>query len=57
MAYVRTIFLDIVRVCYWHQIESGKLLRSAYSTQCLLYSIDNALYDKQTQLLLLLLLS
>ena len=48
MAYVRTIFLNIVRVCYWHQIETGKLNRAGYATQSLLYSIDNAL-DRVTK--------
>lgn len=43
LCYVKTIFLNIVRVVYWHNIEDGKLLREGYATQCLLYSVDNAL--------------
>eukprot|EP00604_Paraphysomonas_vestita_P003127 CAMPEP_0174820740 /NCGR_PEP_ID=MMETSP1107-20130205/4763_1 /TAXON_ID=36770 /ORGANISM="Paraphysomonas vestita, Strain GFlagA" /LENGTH=295 /DNA_ID=CAMNT_0016036655 /DNA_START=1539 /DNA_END=2429 /DNA_ORIENTATION=+ len=43
LAYVRTVFLEIVRVEYWKRIEDGRLPRQAYATQTLLYSIDNAL--------------
>lgn len=43
LAYVRTVFLEIVRVEYWKRIEDGRLPREAYATQTLLYSIDNAL--------------
>jgi hypothetical protein len=43
LAYVRTVFLEIVRVEYWRRIEDGRLPRQAYATQTLLYSIDNAL--------------
>lgn len=43
LAYVRTVFLEIVRVEYWRRIEDGRLPRSSQSTQALLYSIDNAL--------------
>ena len=43
LAYVRTVFLEIVRVEYWHRIEDGRLPREASATQSLLYSIDNAL--------------
>lgn len=43
LSYVRTIFLSIVRVEYWHRIEDGSLPREAPATQTLLYSIDNAL--------------
>lgn len=40
LLYVRTIFLEIVRVKYWHQIEGGKLPRLSHSAQFLLYSVD-----------------
>jgi NhaP-type Na+/H+ or K+/H+ antiporter len=40
LIYVRTIFLEIVRVKYWHQIEGGKLPRLSHSAQFLLYSVD-----------------
>lgn len=40
LAYVRTIFLEIVRVKYWHDIEAGKLPRLSHSAQFLLFSID-----------------
>jgi len=40
MAYIRTIFLQIVRVRYWHHISEGKLPRLSFSAQSLLYSID-----------------
>lgn len=43
LAYVRTVFLSIVRVEYWRRIEDGSLPREAPATQTLLYSIDNAL--------------
>lgn len=43
LSYVRTVFLSIVRVEYWHRIEDGSLPREAPATQSLLYSIDNAL--------------
>jgi NhaP-type Na+/H+ or K+/H+ antiporter len=43
LAYVRAIFLEIVRVRYWHLIEAGKLPRLSHSAQFLLYSIDVAL--------------
>jgi NhaP-type Na+/H+ or K+/H+ antiporter len=43
LEYVRTVFLEIVRVEYWHRIEDGRLPREASATQSLLYSIDNAL--------------
>lgn len=39
-AYIRTIFLEIVRVKYWHYIHDGKLPRLSFSAQFLLYSID-----------------
>lgn len=39
-AYIRAVFLDIVRVQYWQHIEAGKLPRESYATQTLLYSID-----------------
>lgn len=43
MQYVRSIFLEIVRVKYWHFIEEGQLPRLSFSAQYLLYSIDVAL--------------
>lgn len=43
LMYCRTMFLDCVRVQYWQYIEEGKMPREALLTQCLLYSIDNAL--------------
>ena len=42
-AYVRTIFLEIVRVRYWHDIETGKLPRLSHSARFLLYTVDVAL--------------
>jgi hypothetical protein len=47
LAYVRTLFLEIVRVKYWKLIENGKLPRNCYSTQYLLYSVDVGI-DKAT---------
>lgn len=41
--YVRSIFLEIVRVQYWKQIECGKLPREGYATETMLYSIEYAL--------------
>eukprot|EP01031_Cornospumella_fuschlensis_P033524 gene33524-40559_t len=41
--YVRSIFLEIVRVKYWHFIEEGQLPRLSFSAQYLLYSVDVAL--------------
>jgi NhaP-type Na+/H+ or K+/H+ antiporter len=40
LSFVRTIFLEIVRVNYWHDIESGKVPRLSFSARFLLYSID-----------------
>ena len=40
LSYIRTIFLEIVRVRYWHHIHDGKLPRLSFSSQFLLYSID-----------------
>jgi len=40
LAYVRTVFLEIVRVKYWKLIEGGKLPRNCHSAQYLLYSVD-----------------
>ncbi len=37
---MRAIFLEIVRVKYWQQIESGKLPRLSKSAQTLLYTVD-----------------
>ena len=45
LAYIRTIFSEIVRVRYWHHIQEGKLPRLSFSAQFLLYSIDVALDD------------
>jgi len=45
LIYVRGVFLEIVRVKYWHFIESGKLPRLSFSAQFLLYSIDVSLDD------------
>lgn len=38
--YIRAIFLEIVRVKYWHYIELGKLPRLSHSAQFLLYTIE-----------------
>jgi NhaP-type Na+/H+ or K+/H+ antiporter len=43
--YIRSIFLEIVRVKYWHFIEVGKLPRLSFSAQYLLYSVEVALDD------------
>lgn len=40
LAYVRTVFLELVRVKYWQLIESGKLPRLSHTAQFLLYSVD-----------------
>ncbi len=40
LMYIRSIFLEIVRVKYWHFIEIGKLPRQSFSAQFLLYSIE-----------------
>lgn len=40
LEYVRAIFLEIVRVKYWHFIEVGKLPRLSHSAQFLLYSVE-----------------
>jgi NhaP-type Na+/H+ or K+/H+ antiporter len=40
LAYVRGIFLEIVRVKYWQHIDRGKLPRLSHSAQYLLYSVD-----------------
>lgn len=40
LSYVRSVFLEIVRAQYWHEIESGRLPRLSHSAQFLLYSID-----------------
>ena len=40
VAYVRTVFLEIVRVKYWKLIEAGNLPRLSHSAQYLLYSLD-----------------
>jgi NhaP-type Na+/H+ or K+/H+ antiporter len=43
LGYIRTIFLDIIRVEYWRRIGNGRLPRFSNSTEMLLYSIDSAL--------------
>jgi hypothetical protein len=40
VSYIRTVFLEIVRVEYWRCIESGRLPRNSFSAKYLLYSID-----------------
>ena len=45
LGYVRSIFLEIVRVKYWHFIEIGKLPRLSFSAQFLLYTIEVGLDD------------
>ena len=40
VAIVRGIFLSIVRVHYWHEIEHGKLPRKSKASQILLYSVE-----------------
>ncbi len=40
LAYVRAIFLEILRVRYWHDIERGKLPRQSHSAKYLLYSVE-----------------
>lgn len=40
LKYVRSIFLAMVRVRYWHDIEQGKLPRKSKSAKFLLYSIE-----------------
>jgi hypothetical protein len=52
VAYVRTVFLEIVRVGYWHDIETGKLPRLSHSAQFLLYSIEVGLDQVRSPLCL-----
>jgi len=40
LTYVRAVFLEIVRVRYWHDIERGKIPRLSHSAKFLLYSIE-----------------
>lgn len=40
LTYVRAIFLEILRVRYWHDIEKGKIPRLCHSAKFLLYSIE-----------------
>lgn len=40
VAIVRGIFLSMVRVHYWHEIEHGKLPRKSKASQILLYSVE-----------------
>lgn len=51
LVFIRTIFLEIVRVQYWHFIEIGKLPRQSFSAQFLLYSIDVGLDEVNAQAL------
>ena len=50
LAYVRTVFLELVRVKYWQMVESGKLPRLSHSTRFLLYSVDVGLEGVKTGL-------
>jgi len=45
LAYVRTVFLELCRVKYWHMIESGKIPRTSHSAKFLLYSVDVGIDD------------
>eukprot|EP01035_Chromulina_nebulosa_P017393 gene17393-22942_t len=45
LRYVRAVFLEIVRVKYWHLIETGRIPRLSHSAQYLLYTIEYALDD------------
>lgn len=52
LCYVRTIYLNIVRVEYWKYVHEGKLPRKSYAIQALLYSIDYGLdnaHEKKLQ--------
>jgi len=49
LKYVRTIYLEIVRTSYWKGIETGKLQRSSYAVQFLLYSVEVALDEVSTK--------
>jgi len=40
LAYVRAVFLEIVKVRYWHDIERGILPRLSHSATYLLYSVE-----------------
>jgi len=40
LTYVRSTFLSMVRVHYWHDIEQGKLPRKSKSGKFLLYSVE-----------------
>jgi len=40
LTYVRAIFLEILRVRYWHDIERGKIPRLSHSAKFLLYSVE-----------------
>ena len=40
LTYVRAIFLEILRVRYWHDIERGKIPRQSHSAKFLLYSVE-----------------
>jgi NhaP-type Na+/H+ or K+/H+ antiporter len=48
LTYIRCIFLEIVRVKYWHFIEIGKLPRLSFSAQFLLYTVEVGLDETTT---------
>lgn len=48
LAYVRAVFLEIVKVRYWHDIERGILPRLSHSATYLLYSVEVGL-DQVTE--------
>ena len=45
LAYVRTVFLELCRVKYWHMIEIGKIPRTSWSARFLLYTIEVGIDD------------
>lgn len=49
LVYIRSIFLEILRVKYWQFIESGKLPRLSFSAQFLLYSVDVSLDEVNSE--------
>lgn len=49
LAYVRSTFLSMVRVHYWHDIEQGKLPRKSKSGKFLLYSVEVALDEVEEE--------
>jgi hypothetical protein len=48
LSYVRAVFLEIVKVRYWHDIERGILPRLSHSATYLLYSVEVGL-DQVTE--------